>query len=135
MLGAVDVAVDDAFDAFGFGVGPEAPVEVEPVGAGVEFDPGAGLGAGVYDGALVEFVGVALEQEQTRIRTAYLRSITLPAFASMVTDAKADSKPLPSRPASPEKISLVCSPVGTDLKILVPSCTVFGDRICTSHSA
>ena len=63
LLGAVGVAVDDAFDAFGFGVGPEAPVEVETVGAGVELDPGAGLGAGVDDGALVQFVGVALEQQ------------------------------------------------------------------------
>ena len=30
---AVGVAVDEAFDAFGFGVGPEAPVQVEPAGA------------------------------------------------------------------------------------------------------
>ena len=30
---AVGVAVDEAFDAFGFGVGPDAPVQVEPAGA------------------------------------------------------------------------------------------------------
>jgi len=39
-----------------------APVHVEAAGAGVEFDPGAGVGAGVDDGAVVDFVGLAFEE-------------------------------------------------------------------------
>jgi hypothetical protein len=63
VVGAVGVAVDDAFDAFFLGVMPEAPVHVESHGAGVEFDPGAVFGAGINDGGLVDFVGFALEKQ------------------------------------------------------------------------
>ena len=36
------------------------------LGPGVEFDPGAGRGAGVDDGALVHFVGFAFEERSYR---------------------------------------------------------------------
>ena len=63
VLEAVGVAVDDALDAFGFRVGPEPPVHVEPVGIGVQLDPGAGFGAGVDDGLLVDLVRLAFEEQ------------------------------------------------------------------------
>ena len=63
MFVAMGVAVDHAFDAFGFGVRPEAPVHVEAIGMGVQFDPGAGLGAGIDHGALVYFVRFAFKQK------------------------------------------------------------------------
>jgi hypothetical protein len=62
---AMGIAVDDAFDAFGFGVLPEAPVHVETIRVGVEFDPGASFGAGVDNGLLIDLVGFALEKESS----------------------------------------------------------------------
>src|SRR6266478_2045569 len=53
---AVSIAVNDAFDAFALRVGPQAPVHVEAHRMGIDFDPGAGFGAGVNDGALVQLV-------------------------------------------------------------------------------
>jgi hypothetical protein len=44
-------------------VAPEAPVEIEAGGMAVEFEPGAGGGAGVDDGGLVDAGGFALQEE------------------------------------------------------------------------
>jgi hypothetical protein len=63
VLVAVGVAVDDAFDALVLGVMPEPPVHVETQRVGVQLDPGAGRGAGVDDGGLVDFVRLALQQQ------------------------------------------------------------------------
>src|SRR6185295_16537897 len=49
VLVAVGVAVDHALHTLEFGVGPQAPVHVEAPRIGIEFDPGAGPGAGVDD--------------------------------------------------------------------------------------
>ena len=63
MLVAVGVGVDDAFHSLSLGVLPQAPVEVETVRVGVELEPGAGRGAGVDDGVLVDGIGFAAEQQ------------------------------------------------------------------------
>ena len=60
---AVGVAVDDAFHTFVARVFPEAPIQIEAVGAGVEFDPGAGFGASIDDRVLIHFAGFAFEEE------------------------------------------------------------------------
>src|SRR5437763_6813823 len=38
-LGAMSIRINHAFDAFLFGQRPPPPVEVEPLGRGVKFDP------------------------------------------------------------------------------------------------
>ena len=40
------------------------------------------------------------------------RKIIRPAFASIVTVEKRESRPLPSNPASPGKMAVSCNPVG-----------------------
>ena len=60
---AMGVAVNDAFNAFTFGVWPESPVEIEAVRACIEFDPGARFSASIDNGALVDVVGLAFEQK------------------------------------------------------------------------
>jgi len=59
---AVGVAVDDAFDSFGFCVRPEPPVQVEAIGVGVQLNPGSSLGASVDHRLLIHFVRLALQQ-------------------------------------------------------------------------
>ena len=44
------VGIDDAFHAFLFRQRPPAPVEIEPLRCGIDFDPGSGLGRGINDG-------------------------------------------------------------------------------------
>ena len=56
MFMAVRVTIDNTFHAFAFGVLPVAPVEIEAVGVGVEFNPRAGGRADVNDGLLVELL-------------------------------------------------------------------------------
>ncbi len=63
MLQTVRIAVDHAFDAFVFCVPPEPPVHVEAEWTRIEFDPGAGRGARVDHGLLVDFVRLAFEQQ------------------------------------------------------------------------
>ena len=63
VLEAMSVAIDHAFDAPALGIGPEAPIQIEAVRAGVEFDPGAGFGTGINDGVGVEFIGMPFEEE------------------------------------------------------------------------
>src|SRR5438034_1264694 len=57
------LAINDAFYALAPGVGPEAPVQIETIRVRVQFNPGARFGAGVDDGVLVQFVGLAFQQQ------------------------------------------------------------------------
>src|SRR5947207_4971864 len=66
MFISMGVAIDDAFYAPAFGVGPEPPIQIEPIRAGVEFNPRPGRCAGIDDRALIDFVGVALQEESSR---------------------------------------------------------------------
>ena len=63
LLEAMGVAIDDALDPLALGVGPEPPIEVEAQRMRIQFDPGAGFGTGVDDGALVHLVGFAFQQQ------------------------------------------------------------------------
>ena len=65
MVEAVGVAVDDALHALAPRVVPEPPVEVEAPRAGVQLNPGAGRGARVDDGLLVQRIRIPLQQEAT----------------------------------------------------------------------
>src|SRR6476619_4439202 len=57
------MAINEAFHSLRFGVRPETPIHVEAIGVRVEFDPGVRFGAGVDDGALVDLVTLAFEEE------------------------------------------------------------------------
>ena len=63
MLQPVRVTVDDTANTLGLRVMPEAPVEIESVGGRVELNPGAGGRAGVNHRPLIEFVGIAFQQQ------------------------------------------------------------------------
>src|SRR5205814_2057938 len=60
---AMRVAIDDAFNAFGFGISPMTPVHVETIGIRVEFDPRSCFGASIDHSAMIDFVRFALEQQ------------------------------------------------------------------------
>ncbi len=65
MFVAVGLGVDGAFHPFAPGVGPMAPIHVKTIWAGIELDPGAGLGTGVDDSPMIDLIAVTLEQEPT----------------------------------------------------------------------
>src|ERR1051325_2704031 len=62
VLETMRITVNDTFDPFAPGIRPKAPIHVEPHGAGVELDPGAGLRASIDHGPLIHFVRLALQQ-------------------------------------------------------------------------
>jgi hypothetical protein len=51
---------------FGFGISPEPPIQVETIRAGIQFNPGASLGAGIDDRALVDRITFTFNQEPSR---------------------------------------------------------------------
>ena len=63
MFEPVRVAIDDTFHALRFRVLPQAPVEIEPVGIRIQFDPRPGRRTRVDDGLLIDFVRFAFEEQ------------------------------------------------------------------------
>ena len=55
-LDAMCVRIDDAFDSFLLSQRPPPPVQIEPFRRGVDLDPGAGLGRGVYQESTVQLL-------------------------------------------------------------------------------
>src|SRR5207253_6457679 len=56
LLETMGITIDDTFDSFASGIRPKPPVHIEAIGAGVQLDPRARLGAGIDDGAMVHLV-------------------------------------------------------------------------------
>ena len=61
MFGMVRVAVDDASNPKVPGLLPPPPIHVKTIGVGVEFNPGAGLGAGLQNGSMIDAVSIPLQ--------------------------------------------------------------------------
>src|ERR1043166_613443 len=63
---SVGIRIDYAFNAFLLGQWPPAPVEIEPLGCGIEFNPCAGARCRVEDCWDINLVRVPFEQQPTR---------------------------------------------------------------------